>query len=222
MTRSFPASWSTARCSRDVPLDLTAPEIWGLDPARFGNDASVLIKRRGNVVTEPPRRWRNIDLMALAGAVKHEYDLALANKPALIVIDSIGVGAGVVDRLQEQALPILGVNVAEAPANAANYLRLRDELWGKLREWLASRAVRLPKDDQFRDDLVAPKYTFTSSGKLQIESKESMRRRGLPSCDHADALMLTLAQQGLMVTSANQSWLYDSTPVLDSVPGWSS
>jgi phage terminase large subunit len=119
-------------------------------------------------------------------------------------------------------VPVLGLNVAEVPSNSALYMRLRDELWGRTRDWLASRAVRLPRDDQFRDDLVAPRFGFSSTGKLQIESKESMRRRGLPSCDHADALALTLAEQSLMVTSANTSWLFDSEPVLDSVPGWAS
>jgi len=208
--------------ARDVPLDTSAPAIWGVDVARFGADASVLIKRQGNVVVEPPRRWRNIDLMALAGAIKHEYDLAGASRPTLIVIDSIGLGAGVVDRLTEQSVPVLGINVAEAPSQQAYYMRLRDELWARTKEWLQSRVVRLPRDDQLRDDLVAPKYTFTSSGKLQIESKESMRRRGLPSCDSADALMLTLAQQGLMVTSTNMSWLFDSQPVMDAVPGWNN
>jgi hypothetical protein len=205
--------------NRDVPLDTGAAELWGLDPARYGADASVLIKRRGNVVTEPPRRWRNISTMELAGAVKYEYDLAAQNRPTLIVIDSIGIGAGVVDRLQEQGLPVLGVNVSESPANANNFMRLRDELWARMREWLATRVVKLPKDDHFRGDLVSAKYTFSSTGKLQIESKESMRRRGLPSCDHADALMLTLAQQGLMVSSANNSWLFDSQPIMDGIPG---
>jgi phage terminase large subunit len=205
--------------ARDVALDIAAPCIWGLDVARYGADASVLVKRQGACVTEPPRRWRNTDLMTLAGAIKHEFDTAGSSRPTLIVIDSIGLGAGVVDRLQEQGVPVLGVNVAEAPANAQNYMRLRDELWGRTREWLASRTVRLPRDDQLRDDLVAPKYAFSSTGKLTIESKESMRRRGLPSCDSADALMLTLAQQGMMVTSTNNSWLFDAQPVMDEIPG---
>jgi hypothetical protein len=98
-------------------------------------------------------------------------------------------------------------------------MRLRDELWSRMREWLATRTVRLPRDDQMRDDLVSARYTFSSTGKLQIESKESMRRRGLPSCDSADALMLTLAQQGLMVTSANQSWMFDTQPVMPPIAG---
>jgi hypothetical protein len=199
--------------NRDVPLDATAPELWGLDCARFGNDASCLIKRKGYVVTEMPRRWRGFDTMAVAGAVKAEYDMA-GSKPKLIVIDSIGVGAGVVDRLHEQGLPILGINVGEQPSNKQHFMRLRDDLWHRLREWLQTRRVKLPRDDQLRDDLVAPKYAFTSDGKLKIEDKQSMRTRGLPSPDAADALMLTLAEHGIMVSSEANFGLFDPNPVM--------
>jgi hypothetical protein len=205
--------------ARDVPIDPAAPELWGLDVARFGSDASVLIKRRGYVVTEMPRRWRNIDTMQLAGAVKAEYDIAGTHKPKLIVIDSIGIGAGVVDRLHEQGLPVLGVNVGEQPSTKDRFVRLRDELAFKLKEWLATRRCRLPKDDQLRDDLCAPRFTFTSDAKLQVESKDRMRARGLPSPDSFDALALTLAEQGLMVTSEEMSGLFDPNPLMDPIPG---
>lgn len=198
--------------ARDIPIDPTAVEIWGVDVARFGNDASVLIKRRGNVVPEMPRRWRQFDTMQLAGALKAEYD-AQSQKPALIVIDVIGIGAGVVDRLHEQNLPILGVNVAEVPSTTGRYARLRDELWVRCREWLESRSVRLPRDDQLRDDLVAPRYSFLSDGRLQVESKNLMRARGLASPDSADALIHTFAEQGLGIASGMTSGLFDSSPV---------
>jgi hypothetical protein len=205
--------------ARDVPLDESAPELWGLDCARFGADASVLIKRKGYVVTEMPRRWRNIDTMQLAGAVKAEFDGALTHKPKLIVIDAIGIGAGVVDRLHEQGVPVLGINVAEQPSSKDRFMRLRDELWWRLREWLETRRCRLPKDDQLRDDLCAPRFGFSSDGKMVVESKDKMRARGLPSCDHADALALTLAEQAHMVTSEEMSGLYDPNPVMPRIPG---
>jgi len=204
---------------RDVPIDMTTPELWGVDCARFGSDASVLIKRRGYVVTEMPRRWYGFSTMEVAGAVKAEYDLAIHNKPTLIVIDSIGIGAGVVDRLHEQGLPILGINVGETPSNKQHYVRLRDELWGRLKEWLGTRRVRLPKDDKLRDDLLAPKYSFSSDGRLLVESKDKMRSRGQPSPDSADALMLTLAEQGLMTTSEGGSGLFDAAPVMGAIAG---
>jgi hypothetical protein len=209
----IPASLVDDAMRRDVALDPTAVEIWGVDVARFGSDASVLIKRRGNVVTEMPRRWRQFDTMQLAGALKAEYDSALTSRPALIVIDVIGIGAGVVDRLHEQNLPVLGVNVGEAASTTGRFARLRDELWIRTREWLESRAVRLPRDDQLRDDLVAPRYAFLSDGRLQVESKNSMRARSLASPDSADALIHTFAEQGLGIASGMTSGLHDSNPV---------
>jgi hypothetical protein len=196
---------------RDIAIDMTQAEYWGVDVARFGSDASVLIKRRGNVVTEMPRRWRQFDTMQLSGAIKAEYDLQTI-KPALIVIDVIGIGSGVVDRLHEQNLPILGLNVSEAASTTGKYARLRDELWVRTKEWLESRACRLPLDDQLRDDLVAPRYAFLSDGRLQVESKNSMRSRGLASPDAADALIHTFAQQGLGIGSGMTSGLHDSRP----------
>jgi hypothetical protein len=196
--------------TRDVALDLTAAEIWGIDVARFGTDASVLVKRRGNVVPEMPRAWHNVDTMALAGAIKAEYDAAGEGRPALICIDSIGIGAGVVDRLHEQNLPILGVNVAEVPSLTGRYGKLRDELWHRAKDWLETRAVRLPRHDQLRDDLVAPRYSFLSDGRLKVEDKNSMRARGLPSCDYADALNLTFCEQGLGIASGMSSGLHDN------------
>jgi len=135
------------------------------------------------------------------------------------VIDVIGIGAGVVDRLHEQGLPILGVNVGETPSNKAQYKLLRDELWGRLKEWLGTRRVRLPDDGRLRDDLLSPKYSFTSDGRLQVESKDRMRSRGLPSPDSADALMMTLAEQGLMTTSEYGAGLYDVHPVMGPILG---
>lgn len=214
----IPAGLVDDAMARAVDLDHSAFEIWGVDVARFGDDASVLIKRRGNVVYEMPRRWHQVDTMQLAGAIKAEFDLSTV-PPSIIVIDVIGVGAGVVDRLHEQSLPILGLNVSEAPSLSGRYTQLRDELWMRCREWLETRAVRLPRDERLRDELASVRYSFLSSGKLKVEQKADMRRRGLPSPDHADALCLTFAEQGLMVGSGMSSGLYDSAPVRVDVPG---
>jgi hypothetical protein len=73
------------------------------------------------------------------------------------------------------------------------YANLRAELWFKCKGWLANRDVKIPKDEQLFAELASPRYTFTSSGKMQVESKESMKKRGLPSPDKADALCLCLA-----------------------------
>jgi len=175
---------------RDVALDTNSPIIWGLDPARFGDDRTALIVRQGNVVSEV-EFWRNLDLMQTCGAVKAKYD-STSLKPSIICIDSIGVGGGVVDRLRELGLPVVGVNVSETPS-VGNYRNLRAELWFRLKDWLLQRACKLPKNDQLISELCSVRYLYTSTGKAQVESKEEMKKRGLRSPDLADALVLTFA-----------------------------
>jgi hypothetical protein len=93
-------------------------------------------------------------------------------------------------------------------------------LWVRCREWLETRAVRLPRDDQLRDDLVAPRYAFLSDGRLQVESKNLMRARGLASPDSADALIHTFAEQGLGIASGMTSGLFDARSMrMDLVQG---
>lgn len=130
--------------------------------------------------------------MQLTGAVKAEYDSSM-DKPQEIFVDAIGLGAGVADRLRELGLPAYAINVSESPAMGATYLNLRAELWYKARAWLEGRDTKLPKDDRLRSELTTIRYTYTSSGKVKIESKQDLKRRGVSSPDAADAFVLTFA-----------------------------
>jgi hypothetical protein len=189
----IPMELARAAQGRDVSLSTSDPIVWGLDVARFGGDNSALCIRQGNTVFEI-KTFKSMDLMQLCGAVKNLYDDATAtNRPQEILIDVIGLGSGVVDRLSEQSLPVRGVNVAESPATSKNYLNLRAELWFAIKDWLAQRDCRLPYDDELVAELVAPSYKYTSTGKIKIESKEEMKKRGIKSPDKADALALTMA-----------------------------
>ena len=206
--------------NRDVSCSPTAKAVWGLDVARFGSDASALVKRTANVVGASARVWKGLDLMQLCGAVKSEYDAMTAeDRPIEILVDSIGVGAGVADRLRELGLPARGINVSESPAMKETYHNLRTELWYLLLAWLQSLEARLPKDDNLLAELVGPKYKFTSSGKLLLESKEDMKRRGLMSPNRADALVLTFAGNAATATygiGAGKGW---NQPVRRNIPG---
>lgn len=168
--------------------------VWGLDVARsLTGDRTALAKRWGNTLLEPVKWWRLPDLMQIAGTVYQEY-LAAEEKPDEICVDVIGFGAGVVDRLNEMGLPVTGINVAESPSvDGAKYMRLRDELWFKAREWFEGRDVRMPPDEALIGELTGVKYKITSSGKLQVEGKDEMKARGLRSPDLADAFNLTLS-----------------------------
>jgi hypothetical protein len=186
--------------TRDVKPLIVRP-IWGLDCARFGSDASALARRRGNVLMGPVEEKRGYDTMQLAGWVKSEYENTLASeRPSEILIDVIGIGAGTLDRLVELKLPARGINVAEAPTIFdEKYLNLRAELWFKGRDWLYRRDCNLAGDEKLGAELVAPKYRINSNGKIQIESKDDMKKR-LPkigSPNKADAFLLTLAGEAI-------------------------
>jgi hypothetical protein len=141
--------------------------------------------------------------MSLCGAIVNE---AQQFKPIEINVDSIGLGAGLADRLRELGLPVRDVNVSEVAALNPQANRLRDELWISVRDFLAQRACRLPKDENLRADLVTPKYNFTSSGKLQVEAKSDMKKRLRRSPDYADALALTFAGRGAMIGGRMAAW----------------
>tara|TARA_B100001057_G_scaffold233509_1_gene233745 strand:- start:8834 stop:10366 length:1533 start_codon:yes stop_codon:yes gene_type:complete len=189
----IPIDLCKAAVNRDVQLTANEPIVWGLDVARFGNDKSALCKRQGNTVLEI-KTYNSMDLMALCGAIKNEYDDQVAlTKPSEILVDVIGVGSGVVDRLQELDMPVRGINVGESPSSKKNYLNLRAELWFKIKEWLSARDCCFPDDDELISELISPIYKYTSSGKIKLESKEEMKKRGIKSPDKADALALTFA-----------------------------
>jgi hypothetical protein len=196
-----------AAATRDVVANPDAPEVWGLDVARFGTDSSCLVKRKSNIILDI-RTWRNLDLMTLTGAVVAEYNAA-DKKPMEILVDSIGLGAGVVDRLRELKLPARGINVSESPALGTTYANLRAELWYKAKAWLEKRDCKIPSNERLIGELAAIRYGFMSNGKIKIESKDDMRRRGLPSPDCADAFCLTFASDAgvaLYGTSYASNW----------------
>jgi len=103
--------------------------VWGVDVARFGDDRTALAKRQKNKLLEPVKSWNSTDLMATAGKIKAEYDATPYDaRPSEILVDIIGLGAGVYDRCKELGLPVRGVNVGEGAASRENCARLRDEL----------------------------------------------------------------------------------------------
>lgn len=194
-----------AAMNRQIDVDKDRAPVWSLDPARFGTDRTAFCKRVGSVVTEI-KSWRGLDLMQTVGRVMAEYEaLAPSSRPSEILVDSIGIGSGVVDRMRELGAPVRGVNVAESPSMGGTYNNLRTELWFKTKAWLEDRSCKLPNDDALLADLTGIRYSFTSSGKMAAESKDQMRRRGLKSPDLADAICLTMASDAAMALSGPMS-----------------
>ena len=167
------------------------PEVvLAVDVARFGSDRSVILRRRGEQVEEI-RTFQGLGTMQLTGWV-----ISTINKsqPSRICVDEIGVGAEVVDRLKEQGYRVVGINVARRAGQEALFANLRAEGYWRLRELFSSSRISISKDNQLMGELAAMRYSYDSMSRILIESKDSMRQRGLPSPDKADALMLAFLE----------------------------
>ena len=205
--------------TRDVEAGPTTPVVWGLDVARFGGDRSALAKRQGNVLVEPIKTWQNKDLMELAGIVLSEYDaVPYSMRPQAIYIDAIGLGAGLADRLRELDMPAVGISVSETASLKDRFNRLRDELFWSCREWFEARDCHIPDDGTLMAELSGIRYKYLSTGKLKVESKDEMKRRGQRSPDVADAFVLTFSGQGAVAGGYSRG--YNHNRSLKPKTGW--
>ena len=163
--------------------------VIGVDPAISDHDRTAVIRRKGRLAYDLTTHY-NLNTMEIVGMVRRMID---KENPAKVCIDCIGIGAGIVDRLHELGYQqVEGVNVARSASDKDKYKNLRAELWHDMREWLAQdMPVQVPDSDELLGDLTSLGYKFDSSGRLQIESKDELRKRGMRSPDTADSLALT-------------------------------
>lgn len=165
-----------------------APIVVGVDPARFGDDRSAIVIRQG-LLMYPPQVYRGLDNIELADKVAqviHEY------KPAAVFCDA-GNGSGVIDYLRLHRHRISEVHFGGGAADP-KFLNKRAEMWFSVRDWLKLGGA-IPNDPGLKQDLAAPTYKFNAAGRIQLESKDEIKKRGMPSPDIADALAVTFAQK---------------------------
>jgi hypothetical protein len=173
--------------------------IVGVDPAGMGADRTSIAWRKGHCITKIESR-KGLDVMEVAGLVGK---IIREDKPAKVNIDVGGLGIGVFDRLMELGhkrsvvnavnfggKPIEPSPLDEAGNPAGGFANRRAEMWGNLKKALEAGRFKLPDSDSLQADLVSCGYKYRSDGKLLLESKEDMRKRGVPSPDEADAVAL--------------------------------
>lgn len=184
---------------REVEPQFGETVVIGVDVGRFGDDPSVIYPRKGRDARSLPIEvYHGIDTQELAGKVAAAY---LRHHASAVMVDSGGVGGGVVDRLRVLRIPVLEVDFGSKPDevnpdDGARYANKRAEIWGALRSWLKGGAIpaTVPGTEiPLIDELTAPSYTMTVREALQLESKKEMRARGVPSPNLADALACTFA-----------------------------
>jgi len=172
----------------------------GVDVARSENgDKTVLAMRHGDVITEL-RRHAETDTMQVTGYVA---GILRARSSGYAVVDVIGIGAGVVDRLREQNLSVKPFNAGERAigkdqSKELEFLNKRSQAWWNLRELLdpaSNSSIAIPPDDLLIGDLTAPHWKATSAGKIQVESKDDIRKRLGRSTDDGDAVVMAFYKQ---------------------------
>lgn len=172
--------------------------VMGIDPARYGDDSTVFQFRRGRDARHvPPVTLKGLDTMEIANAAVDEID---AKKPLVVYVDEGGLGAGVHDRLRERLrgyrVRVVGVNFGSKSHNA-RWADRRTEIWARMRDWLPGSF--LDSSDEMKRDLIGPGFVVLDNGQTRLETKASMKARGLKSPDRADALAVTFAENGAVM-----------------------
>lgn len=206
----IPLAWVEAandrwRALQDAGVEFGPVTHLGVDVARSGADKTVLALRHAlkdaDVVSEL-RRFSLADTMQTTG---HVAGVLNAHPRATPIVDVIGIGAGVVDRLREQGFSrTVAFNASARPgrkdrSRELEFLNARSAAWWGLREALDpafGSMVALPPDDDLIGDLTAPHYAVTSAGKIQVESKDDIRKRLRRSTDSGDAVVQAFATDG--------------------------
>jgi hypothetical protein len=214
----IPLAHTEAALARERPAVVTGPRRLGVDVARLGTNRTALVLRQGALV-EHARVFARQDTMVTVGCVLQALVEWQADE---IAIDTIGIGAGVYDRLAELdvgtpelvpavrdylrvrgwlTLPLVAVNVAlPAPPRTPGEPQgrtLRDHVWLEMAAWLRDEAPAFPCDRRLAEDLAGelatPTSALDSSGRVVVESKERLLARRVQSPDLADALGTTFA-----------------------------
>ncbi len=192
--------------------------IVAVDPARFGPDLTCCAVRRGPVV-ESLHAWGRCDLSESVDRIREvlqaagvrpsgEWKKVLVEQPwpesprgvkrrvpphGRVIVDEVGLGAGVLDRLKELEYRTYGFNGGRSALDGDRYLNARAEAYWRLREKLEAGELALPPDEKLMDELIATRWRPTPEGKVRIEAKDDLKARLGRSPDRADAVVMAVA-----------------------------
>ncbi len=178
--------------------------VWGLDVARFGDDKSVLAKRKGFVVDEI-KKYSQLDTIELANRVLFEYNNSDI-KPKGIFVDTCGLGVGVYDVLSSYGLPVFEANSANS-ATSNEYLNKRAQMYFTFAKNL--KHMELIRDEELKKDMRMIEYEYNDKGLLKIVSKEQLKKDYGKSPDVSDAVALTFFEKLHIRNDANEDWSYN-------------
>lgn len=189
-----PWDWLLRATERDLEPAPDDPLAVGVDVARFGDDLSVIVAGHGMCV-ESIHDYTKLDGVDIAQFTDHHFHELWDGKEEYGVgVDIIGVGSSVYDHLNRftSIQRLYPVNVAETAADETRFSSLRDEILWNVREEFEHGLVKLPPTSvhgvsELMHEANAVRYAIEPSGRIKVESKKDMKKRGMASPNFLDA-----------------------------------
>jgi hypothetical protein len=194
--------WHAFKAS-GMPVDeLLGSHIFSCDVARFGDDETAIAERVAHVVLDIQRVGQQ-DTQTTALRLARRMD---PYPSSMAIVDVVGIGGGVVDRLREEDKEVLSFNSAARTEmmdgqGEFTFPNTRSAAWWNLREMLdpsnPSTKLCLPPDDMLIGDLVAPRWKVLAGAKIAVEPKEQTKKRLRRSPDSGDTVVMSLWFAGI-------------------------
>ena len=178
-------------CINNPPAKLGSIKVSFCDFAA-GGDENVFTFREGNTIIAQ-EAWREKDTMKAVAkflTLFNRYGL----KPGEVYADSGGLGTVMCDALAAAGFRVNRVNNGERAYDDDKYVNRGAEIWFNAARAIERCEVRgIPMDESLRGQMVCRRGGVDSRGRMQLESKREMARRGLSSPDRADSLFGCIA-----------------------------
>ncbi len=206
-----PRSWleqAAARWRTAPPPTSGTDTLLSVDPARYGSNETAVCVRQGHIVRTIVT-WQGFDLMASVARVQRlglDWGVTPKWRPGQprtghivahgqIIVDTVGVGGGLADRLRELGYTVTEFNSGAKPTRSLSetteFANLRGQAHWSLREQLQRATLCLPPDDKLFDELVSTTWEETPQGKVAITAKEKLRDKLGRSPDRADCVVMS-------------------------------
>ncbi len=179
------------RYADNEKAQLEGPRIMGVDVARFGDDETVYGIRQGIRLLRM-EGWHKWDTMKTADWL---HGILRGDTLDHVMIDSIGIGAGVVDRLKQQHHKIKGINVGDKAKAEDDYANLRAEIFWNLRKRFERGEIEIPDDPKLTAQLAGLKYEYDDKGRIKMQAKKDAKKEGQRPPDRADMLALCFMEK---------------------------
>lgn len=190
-------SFTDSEAARKREIDGYGSIRMGVDPARFGDDLTVVTIAHGRKVLEQTTLSHSdtdqiVDL-TLQTLRKWRKSTGVQSRCDIRIDDTGGWGAGAIDVLRKNTKD----NIRVIPVNFGGsgndeYDNAVSAMWGNLKDIISS--IQIPDDDFLSEELSTRQYKFTSDQKITIESKADFKKRYGASPDRADSLVLCMSE----------------------------